>query len=205
MRRTLAAIGLGLLGLVPAAQAEVKFHDIPTQFIAALGGPGETSGDNAQLWGLWSQDPGPRGVWLSLYPALMAEGGNAPAGWRFDGGDWWMEEHGLIMEQPQFPLAPGVYQVTGGREVTTTLTIGAPDANGAQSWELADGATLGDVTHLACRSARYVPEVSGAACSPAAARSFDFPVSPGAAMPAVSDCAKQDYSVLFVVGMAEGS
>ena len=202
MRAVLAVIGL--LGLVPAARAEVTFHDIPTQFIAALGAAGDRSGDNAQLWGLWAKDPGPRGIWLNLYPALVAAGGRAPAGWRFDGGDWWMEEHGLIMEKPQFPLAPGVYQVTGGREVTTTLTIGAPNANGAQTWELAAG-TLEDVTHLACRSARYVPAEAGAACSPAQARSFDFPVSPGATMPAVSDCAKQDYQVLFVVGVADAS
>ena len=200
MRAVLGAVAM----LWPfVAQAEVKFQEIPTQFIAALGEPGETHGDNAQLWGLWTKDPGPRGVWLGMFPALSLAG-YAPAGWQFDHGDWWMEEHGLIMEKPQFPLAPGVYQVTGGRQLTTTLTVSAPDADGAQAWELAEG-TLADVTHLACRSARYVPEASGAACSPGQARSFDFPVSPGAAMPAVSDCAKQDYQVLFVVGMAMGS
>ncbi len=195
--------GLGLLGLTGAGQAEGTFHEVPTQFIAALAAPGETHGDNAQLWGLWTKDPGPRGVWLTLFPALQVAG-FAPAGWQFDPANWWMEEHGLIMETPQFPLAPGQYQVTGGREMTTTLTIGAPDAEGRQSWELAAG-TLADVTHLACRSARYVPQASGAACSPAQARSFDFPVSPGAAMPAVKGCAKQDYSVLFVVGKADAS
>ena len=115
-----------------------------------------------------------------------------------------MEEHGLIMEKPQFPLAPGQYIVTGGREVTAVLTIGAPDASGAQSWDLADGATLEQVTHLACRSAVYRPD-AGAACSPDQARSFDFPVSPGTSMPAVGNCTKRDYSVLFVTGRIEES
>ena len=200
-----AMVALCVVLIAPAARAEVQFRDIPTQFIAALGAPGDRAGDNAQLWGLWRQDPGPRGVWLSLYPALAAGGGHAPAGWRFDAGDWWMEEHGLIMEQPEFPLAPGQYLVTGGREVTSVLTIGAPDATGAQSWALAEGATLGEVTHLACRSARYTPEAAGAACSPDQAQAFAFPVSPGATMPPVRSCAKQDYQVLFVVGMAEGN
>ena len=202
MRAILAAIGLALLAI--PVQAEVKFREIPTQFIAALGAPGDTHGDNAQLWGLWTKDPGPRGVWLSLYSALVAEGGYAPAGWQFDGGDWWMEEHGLIMEKPQFRLAPGQYLVTGGREVTTVLTIGAPDATGAQSWTLAEG-NLDQVTHLACRSANYSPEVTGAACSPDKVQQSAFPVSPGATMPPVQSCAKRDYSVLFVVGLAEGS
>ena len=40
--------------------------------------------------------------------------------------------------------------VTGGREVTTMLSI---DAQGG--WKLENGATLYDVTHLPCRSARY--------------------------------------------------
>jgi hypothetical protein len=197
-----AAIGVALAGL--PAQAEVKFRDIPTQFIAALGGPDDTSGTNADQWGLWEKDPGPRGVWLQLFPAL-ATAGYAPAGWKFDPAEWWMEEHGLIMEKPTFPLAPGQYVVTGGREVTTILTIGVPDANGAQSWALADGATLGQVTHLACRSAVYSADASGASCSPAEARTDGFPVSPGAAMPAVANCAKRDYAVLFLIGMAEGS
>ena len=199
MRAWLAAISV--LAFAGMAQAGVAFKEIPIEFIAALGAPGDTHGDNAERWGLWQKDPGPRGVWLKLFPALKLAG-MAPAGWRFDGGDWWMEEHGLIMEQPSFPLAAGQYVVTGGREVTAMLTVSAPDADGHQAWELADGATLAQVTHLACRSARYTPDVAGASCSPDKARAFDFPVTPGAAMPAVSDCAKQDYQVLFLVGMA---
>ena len=37
--------------------------------------------------------------------------------------DWWLEEHGLIMEKPSFPLPAGKYMVTGDREVTTELTV----------------------------------------------------------------------------------
>ena len=194
----LAFAGMTQVGV---AQVGVAFKQIPTEFIAALGAPGDTHGDNAESWGLWQKDPGPRGVWLGLFPALKTAG-TAPAGWQFDSSNWWMEEHGLIMEQPTFPLAPGQYVVTGGREVTAMLTVSAPDAAGHQAWELADGATLAQVTHLACRSARYTPVVAGAECTPGKARLFDFPVTPGAAMPAVGDCAKQDYQVLFLVGKA---
>jgi len=38
---------------------QLKFKRIPTQFIAALGKPGASSGSNAQSWGLWRLDPGP--------------------------------------------------------------------------------------------------------------------------------------------------
>jgi len=37
------------------------------------------------------------------------------------------------------------------------LTIHPKDKDGNERWELADGATLYDVTHLGCRSARYTP------------------------------------------------
>ena len=36
----------------------------------------------------------------------LEETGQAPAGWSFDKADWWLEEHGLIMEKPE-PLPPG--------------------------------------------------------------------------------------------------
>ena len=192
---------LALLLLAQPALAETHIRQIDTQFIAALGAPTDTHGTNAEKWGLWDKDPGPRGVWLKLFPVL-ALAGTAPAGWQFDPAEWWMEEHGLIMEKPQFPLAPGQYIVTGGREVTSVLTIGQPDATGAQSWALADGATLDQVTHLACRSAVYTA-AKGATCTPASVNPSNFPVTPGAAMPAVSACTKQDYSVLFVTGRLE--
>ncbi len=104
------------------------------------------------------------------------------------------------MESPDFPMPAGQYVVTGDREVTSVLTVHAANADGKQRWELADGATLYDVTHLRCRSALYTPAKAGGACSPKAARESDFPVSPGAAMPPVADCAKQDYQVLIVIG-----
>ena len=199
-----AVLILGLLSL-PAfgqAESEVKFKRIPTQFIAALADPNATSGSNAQSWGLWSKDPGPRGVWLSLYPLIKAAGGYAPAGWQFDSTDWWLEEHGLIMEQPEFPVAPGRYIVTGGRAVTTVLTVHPADDAGAQRWELADNAKLIDVTHLACRSARYTPAAGDGPCSPMQTQKAAFPVSPGASMPPVAGCNKKDYAVLFVIGIA---
>lgn len=197
---------VALLGVLPtgfAAGADAtSFERIPTQFIAALGAPDAKAGANAQAWGLWAVDPGPRGVRLERFARLEAAGGIAPARWRFDRGDWWLEEHGLIMEQPVFPLAAGRYLVTGDREVTTVLTVYPPDRNGNQRWALADGATLNDVTHLACRSARYTPAGTAAPCSPAAAPAAVFPVAPGAAMPPVPGCRKQDYAVLFVIGKA---
>ena len=67
-------IGIALTTRFGQAESEVKFKRIPTQFIAALADPNATSGSNAQSWGLWSKDPGPRGVWLSLYPLIKAAG-----------------------------------------------------------------------------------------------------------------------------------
>ena len=194
---------LFLLLFAQPALAETQIRQIDTQYIAALGNPTDTHGTNAEKWGIWTKDPGPRGVWLKMFPVLSMAG-TAPSGWSFDPQEWWLEEHGLIMEKPQFPLAPGQYIVTGGRQVTATLTIGPPDATGAQSWDLSDGATLDQVTHLACRSAVY-SNAKGQACSPASVNAANFPVSPGASMPAVTDCTKQDYNVLFVVGLVEGS
>jgi len=179
-----------------------KFQRIPTQFIAALGDPGATSGSGAQTWGLWLLDPGPRGVSLSSFEQLEKAGGVAPAGWTFGHTDWWLEEHGLIMEQPKFPIPPGKYLVTGNREVTTVLTIHPADQDGNRRWELDDQATLYDVTHLACRSARYTPTTGAGSCSPENVQKAAFPVTPGGAMPPVDGCKKQDYAVLFVSAVA---
>ncbi len=179
----------------------LKFKRIPVQFIAALAEPGATSGGGAQDWGLWRVDPGPRGVRLNRYEKLQAAGGVAPAKWQFDDTDWWLEENGLIMEQPDVPLPPGQYLVTGDREVTTVLTIYPADENGDRRWELADGATLYDVTHLGCRSARYTPAAGAASCTPANAPQSAFRVAAGAEMPPVEGCNKQDYAVLFVIGV----
>jgi hypothetical protein len=193
-------LALGLLALPGAVDAATVIKPIPTQFIAALGDPGASSGVGAESWGLWREDPGPRGVRLSSYEALKTDG-VAPAQWKFDRSDWWLEEHGLIMERPDFPLPPGKYVVTGGREVTAVLTVHPKGPDGVQRWELDNGATLHDVTHLRCRSARYTP-ASENSCSPAEAPMTAFPVAPGESMPPVAGCKKQDYEVLIVIGMA---
>jgi hypothetical protein len=206
--RTVAALWGVLAMLVSFAlvagakkDGQMEFKRVQTQFIAALGDPSARSGTGAEAWGIWRVDPGPRGVRLNRFDSLKAAG-VAPAQWKFDPTDWWLEEHGLIMEKPDFPLPPGKYVVTGDREVTTVLTIHPADANGGVRWELADGAKLYDVTHLPCRSARYTaPE---GVCSPANALKDAFPVRPGAAMPPVEGCKKQDYAVLFVIGVAAG-
>ncbi len=205
MRLLVAAFGgLMLLGM-PPVMAQTSYTPIPTQYIAALGDPGSKSGAGAEAWGLWTVDPGPRGVRLRNYAALKAAGGLAPAKWRFDASDWWLEENGSIMEQPSFPIPAGKYVVTGDRDVTAVLTIHPRDADGATRWELDKGATLYDVTHLKCRSARYTPAAGENSCSPDKASQNAFPVRPGAAMPAVEGCNKQDYEVLIVIGMVNDS
>src|SRR5687768_13244169 len=83
-------LAIGLLMLPAQSEAETAFTPIPTQYIAALGDPGATSGIGAEWWGLWRVDPGPRGVELTSYEALKADGGVAPAQWTFDGADWWL-------------------------------------------------------------------------------------------------------------------
>lgn len=206
-RRQFLTTGLGgaaLLLTMPAwakDNGKTPFLRMPLQYIAALGDPTASSGDGAEAWGIWLQDPGPRGVRLKNYEDLVATGGVAPAGWTFDPDGWWLEENGLIMEPPTFPLEPGKYVVTGGRDVTTILTVHATDEDGVARWELDDGATLYDVTHLGCRSARYKPEPGGGTCTPANAPKDAFRVQPGAAMPPVPGCAKQDYHVLFMIGV----
>jgi hypothetical protein len=175
------AAALGLLGASGVASASLFQTSVytpsgfkrisPIQFVAALGDPKSSSGTGAEQWGLWQQDPGPRGVWLKQYEnELVSNKGIAPAGWKFDLNDWWLEEHGLIMEAPKFPLSPGRYLVTGGRLVTTGLTV-----NRDGSWSLDEG-TLFDVTHLPCRSARYTPK-PGENGSPLTANPRNFPVS----------------------------
>lgn len=181
------------------AVAEATFVPGETQYIAALSDPKATSGTDSQTWGFWSVDPGPRGVWSTDYAKLLAAGGKAPAGWQFDPASWWLEEHGLIMEAPSFPLPPGQYVVTGGRETTATLTVTAPDANGQQAWSLSDGATIYDVTHLRCRAAVYTAK-TGQACTPDKTPTHVFPMDPGRQMPAIEGCEKQDYQVLIVIG-----
>ena len=208
LNRALLAVGffMSVVALVSSARADgngpVKFKRVPVEYIAALGDPAATSGSGAQLWGLWRRDPGPRGVNLDNYEKLKADGGIAAARWKFDDTDWWVEEHGLMMEKPDFPLPPGRYVVTGGRRVKAVLTVYPKDKDGAESWELDKGAKLYDVTHLPCRSARYTPSRNDHVCSPTKAQKKSFPVNPGAPMPAIDGCNKQDYAVLIVIGVA---
>ena len=204
-----AATAVGVPGTVwspylfAAEGDKTKYRRIPAQFIAALADPDANSGAGAQSWGIWPVDPGPRGVRLDQYQKLVKAGGVAPAGWKFDNKDWWLEENGLIMEQPTFPLAPLQYLVTGDRAVTTSLVIHPADRNGVSRWELGDKATLHDVTHLGCRAARYRPSAGvSATCSPANAPQTVFPVDRGEAMPPVGGCSQQDYSVLIVRAVA---
>lgn len=65
---------------ITAAQAEPTFVPGDTQYIAALGPSSATSGTDAQAWGFWSVDPGPRGVWIANYDDLLADAGLAPDG-----------------------------------------------------------------------------------------------------------------------------
>jgi hypothetical protein len=180
-----------------------EFREVPTRYIAALGDPGASSGVNAEAWGLWRLDPGPRGVRLRDFDRqLLASGGIAPAQWQFDSDDWWLEEYGRIMETPEFPMPPGRYIVTGGRQAIAVLTVHPKDELGRQRWQLGNGATLYDVTHLGCRSARYTPVSESKSCSPANALGGMFPVRPGETMPAVDGCRKQEYAVLIVIAEA---
>ena len=198
--RILLTMGL-MFSLRVQAFAETSFKHIPVQYIVALGNPSASSGEGAETWGLWRQDPGPRGCSLEGYKQLKATG-VAPAQWKYDSKDWWLEEHGLIMEKPEFPLPPGKYVVTGGREMTSVLTIYPKDKQGKQRWELANGAKLYDVTHLPCHAARYRPTKGNHLCSPNKVQQSSFPVAPGVPMPAVDGCNKKDYAVLFVIGIA---
>ncbi|KAJ1640960.1 hypothetical protein T492DRAFT_583601 [Pavlovales sp. CCMP2436] len=168
---------------------------VATQFIAAIGDPSFKSGGGADAWGIWRVDPGPRGVPLRDWPQLAAAGGRARTGWQFDPYDFWVEEYGRIMPNPDFPLPAGRYAVTGDREITTVLTV-----RSSGEWELADG-TLHDVTHLPCRAARYAPVAKGA--SPGSAHLADFPVAPGGPMPAISGCTHKDYAVIFVIAIED--
>ncbi len=192
---------IALLCQPAQAQSSTQFKHISMEYIVALGDPSASSGVGAESWGIWHQDPGPRGCLLDNYQQLKATG-VAPAQWKYDSTDWWLEEHGAIMEKPEFPLPAGQYVVTGGREVTAVLTVYPKDKSGVQRWELNNGAKLYDVTHLPCHAARYMPEAEKSVCSPDTVQRSAFPVAPGVAMPTVKGCVKKDYAVLFVIGLA---
>ncbi|MEM8687489.1 MAG: hypothetical protein AAGF81_09175, partial [Pseudomonadota bacterium] len=201
MRHCILLLGFLIVSTAAHGETQVVFKRVDTQYIAALGDPTAATGTGAQTWGLWRKDPGPRGVWLRRFDRLKTTSGVAPAKWKFDQKDWWLDENGLIMEKPEFSVPPGKYLVTGDRETLSILTVHPMDDAGEMRWELEFGAKLYDVTHLPCRSARYRPVTQGAVCSPDNALKGAFPVLPGHSMPAVPGCRKQDYAVLFVVGV----
>ena len=200
--RLVAFVIISSFSIFAVADELPKFTKLKTQqYIAVLGDPSASSGTGAETWGIWLDDPAFLGVRLGLFSVLKATGGYAPGGWVFDENDWWLEEHGWIIDRPVFPLPAGRYLVTGAREVTAILTVHPKDSSGQQHWELNKGATLHDVTHLGCRSARYTPETEGSVCSPAGANKSDFIVPAGQPMPDVTGCHKQDYEVLIVVAV----
>jgi hypothetical protein len=103
--------------------AQTTYRRIPLQYIASLAPADATSGTGAETWGLWRVDPGPIGVWLRFYQLLQKAGNIAPSGWRFDIDDWWLDENGLIMKSPEFPMLSGQYYVTNGQEHISLLTV----------------------------------------------------------------------------------
>jgi len=176
------------------------------QFIATQGDPSASSGTlSGTQWGLWTMENGADGVALVNYTSQVSDNGNvAPGGWKSDPDDWWLDQKGLIMEAPKFPMPAGKYVVSGDRTVTTVLTIGEPSADGVQSWSLEKG-TLNDVTHLPSRASRYDPvsaEAQGT-CLPSAAHESDFPVSSesGGKFPEVEGCIHEEYAVSIIIGL----
>ena len=186
--------------IAPLAFAQKKYLPVRPQYIAALAPAGATSGTGAETWGIWRVDPGPIGVWLRFYKLLGQAGNIAPAGWRFDIDDWWLDENGLIMRAPDFPISPGQYYVTNGEDQIALLTIEAPDKDGKQAWSLSNGKTIKDVTHGPCRSARYTPIGASGTCTPEKANVSDFPLQPGEEVPPIEMCDRQIYAVLIVFG-----
>lgn len=202
-RRQWLVSSLGLLATIMTGpvSAQTKIRRISPQYIASLALGDEKSGTGAETWGLWTVDPGPIGVWLRFYQLLQKAGNIAPAGWRFDIDDWWLDENGLIMKAPQFPMPAGQYYVTNGEAHIALLTVEKPDLKGKQAWSLSDEKTIANVTHGPCRSARYTPEGATGTCSPKDADRSVFPLKPGALPPPVAGCNRQQYAVLIVFGL----
>jgi hypothetical protein len=197
-----SALGFVATALASPIFAQTKFKRVQTQYIASLALEGETSGTGAESWGIWTVDPGPIGVWLRFYQALHKAGNIAPAGWRFDIDDWWLDENGLIMKAPNFPIPAGEYLVTNGEENIAILNVEKASTDGKQAWSLSDDKSISDVTHGPCRSARYTPEIdTSGSCSPVDADRSVFPLKPGEAPPPVRGCDRQNYAVLIVVGL----
>ena len=82
------------------ATAQVKVRRVRNQYIASLGAPDATSGTGAETWGIWEEDPGPKGVWLRFYKLLRKAGNSAPSGWRID-----IDEPGMLARPPSDHVA----------------------------------------------------------------------------------------------------
>ena len=196
-----SALGLMLASASSTLLAQTRIRRIQTQYIATTAPAGATSGTSAETWGIWTVDPGPIGVWLRFYQSLQKAGNIAPSGWRFNINDWWLDENGLIMKSPEFPIPAGQYYVTNGEQHFSLLTIQHPDAAGKQTWSLSDDKTIGNVTHGPCRSARYTPKTGLGTCSPKDANRAAFPLKPGESPPLVRGCNRKQYAVLIVFGL----
>ena len=72
-------------------------------------------------------------MWLRFYQALQKAGNIALSGWRFDIDDWWLDENGLIMKAPEFPIPARQYYVTSGEGNICLLTVEEADAEGKQA------------------------------------------------------------------------
>lgn len=201
-RRQWLASALGFLAATLSrplfAQSYIRY--VSPQYIAVLAPGDARKGTGAETWGLWREDPGPIGVYLLFYQTLQKAANIAPSGWRFTIDDWWLDENGLIMKAPEFPMPAGEYYVTNGLDQASLLTVEKPDADGKQAWSLSDDKTIDDVTHGPCRSARYTPEGASGTCSPEDANRNVFPLKPGETPPPVQGCNRKDYAVLIVFG-----
>ena len=196
-----SAIGFLATTISSPITAQTKFRRIKTQYIATQAPSDKSFGTGAETWGIWKVDPGPIGVWLKFYQALQKAGNIAPSGWRFNIDDWWLDENGLIMKSPEFPIPAGQYYVTNGEQHISLLTVKQPDAAVKQAWSLSDNKTIGDVTHGPCRSARYTPKTGLGTCSPKDANRAAFPLKAGESPPLVRGCNRKKYAVLIVFGL----
>ena len=109
-----SSLGVLVTAIASPLLAQTIVRRVQPQYIASLALSRATSGTGAETWGLWSVDPGPIGVWLRFYQLLQKAGNIAPSGWRFNIDDWWLDENGLIMKAPQFPIPARKYYVTNG-------------------------------------------------------------------------------------------
>jgi hypothetical protein len=169
-------------------------------YIAALADPSASEGTGAENWGLWRTDPGPIGVRLPYFDAMMEAGGYGPTGWQLDLNDWWLDENGILMKAPDFPMPPSQFYVTNGEGSYSLLTVEQPDEAGRQAWRLSR-LTIADVTHGPCRAGRYRPTAGQGSCTPASVSDDQFPLPLGAEPPTVENCDMVEYEVLIIFGV----